>query len=196
MNVLDVSSVVEATNTSVNVDKNCLKMSTENFENLYKVHSCPYFWLLYYHVKEAIENKVKEMTQEVLIHYFWISKDGIIKIKKSAGLTQCHVTHENDLVLEHPLRLCDMWENMPLFLLFCLFVCCYFCRVVGKTSVLLKITTLWLHITTCVNTHLFTARFKTERQIDKDAPAIWGRHFILWQWQIDCFVSNLYLVTN
>ena len=48
------------------------------------------------------------MTQEVLIHYFWISKDGIIKIRESAGLTQCHVTHENDLVLEHPLRLYDM----------------------------------------------------------------------------------------
>ena len=92
MNVLDVSSVVEATNTSVNVDKKTLENLPKNAhrKNLriyIKYTLCPYFWLLHYHVKEAIENKVKEMTQEGLIHYFWMSKCGIIKIRESAGLT-------------------------------------------------------------------------------------------------------------
>ena len=45
--------------------------------------------------------KVKEMMQEGLIHNFWISSGGIIKIRESAGLAPFSVSHENDLILEY-----------------------------------------------------------------------------------------------
>ena len=37
--------------------------------------------------------KVKEMMQEDLIHNFWISNGGIIKIRESAGLTPFFLCH-------------------------------------------------------------------------------------------------------
>ena len=45
--------------------------------------------------------KVKEMMQEGLIHNFWISSGGIIKIRESAGLAPFSVSYENDLILEY-----------------------------------------------------------------------------------------------
>ena len=54
---------------------------------------CPYYQFLY--------GKVKEMMQESLIHHFWISNGGIIKILESAGSTPFSVSHENDLILEY-----------------------------------------------------------------------------------------------
>ena len=41
------------------------------------------------------------MMQEGLIHNFWISNGGIIKIRESASLTPFSMSHENDLILEY-----------------------------------------------------------------------------------------------
>ena len=43
----------------------------------------------------------KEMMQEGLIHNFWISVGGIIKIREYIGLAQFSVSHENYFILEY-----------------------------------------------------------------------------------------------
>ena len=51
---------------------------------------CSYYRFLF--------RKVKEMMHEGLIHNFWISNSGIIKIRESGSLTPISVIHENNLI--------------------------------------------------------------------------------------------------
>ena len=41
------------------------------------------------------------MIQKDLIHNFWISNGGIIKIRESTGLTPFSVPHENERIFEY-----------------------------------------------------------------------------------------------
>ena len=76
MNVSDIL------NTSDNIDEeasvNLLQNTCRRNPRIYINYGlCPYYQILY--------GKVKEMMQEGLIHNFWISNGGIIKIRESAG---------------------------------------------------------------------------------------------------------------
>ena len=92
MNFSDVS------NTSDKIDEEVSVNSPQNTHRrnprIYINYSlCPHCWVLY--------GKVKKMMQEGLIHKFWISKGGIIKIREFADLTPFPVSHKNDLNLEY-----------------------------------------------------------------------------------------------
>ena len=92
MNFSDIS------NTSDNKDEEASANSLQNTRRrnprIYNNYSlCPYYRFLY--------GKVKEMMQQGVIHNFWISNGGIIKIRESAALTPFSVSHENDLILEY-----------------------------------------------------------------------------------------------
>ena len=68
------------------------------------------------------------------------------------------------------LKLYDMRKNFVYYYL----VYCYFRCVFGETPVFLKIATLCLYFTTCVNTLCFhfTAGFKIELGTDQDANVL------------------------
>ena len=132
--------------------------------------------------------KVKEMMQEDLIHNFWISNGGIIKIRENAGLTPLFLYH---------MKMNLFWNidfyyefNFGILLVFfflsfswvILFKTFYvqelrpffplFCHFVGETPAYRKITTLCLHCITCANTPYFRFEpcFELRREANEDTP--------------------------
>ena len=91
MNFSDILNIVEASNTSNNIDE---QKSCRRNRSIYVNYSlCSYYRFLY--------GKFKKMMQEGLIYNFWVSNGGIIKIRESASLVPFSVSHENYLILEY-----------------------------------------------------------------------------------------------
>ena len=92
MNFSDIS------NTSDNIDEETSVNSPQNTRRRNPRININYSLCHYY---RFLYGEVKEMIQESLIHNFWISNGGIIKIRESAGLTPFSVSHENYIILEY-----------------------------------------------------------------------------------------------
>ena len=95
MNFLEILNVVEASNTSDNIEEETFasKQLQKNLRIYINYSLCPYYRFLY--------GNVKEMIHEGLIHNFWISNGGIIKIRESASLAPLSVSRENDFILKY-----------------------------------------------------------------------------------------------